>query len=218
MDETLDNVVAKLAEVKQYRDQFMRAFGSEEITPLRISLAMEQFMMSIVSNRSKYDRYLAGEIQLTESEERGRRLFFTEYNPFFPDSSGADCAHCHGGFNFENDMYMNNGLNSDAEVRDEGRSKVTGDPGDKGKFKVTSLRNIELTAPYMHDGRFSTLAEVIDHYDHGLKASATLDPALEQTREKGLMLSETDKSDLIAFLRTLTDPHLATNPAYASPF
>lgn len=218
MDESLDNVVAKLSELKPYRDQFMRAFGSEEITTHKISLAMEQFMFSIVSNRSKYDRYLAGEVQLSESEERGRRLFFTEYNPFFPDSSGADCAHCHGGLNFENDMYMNNGLNSDSEVQDEGRQKVSGDPVDRGKFKVMSLRNIELTAPYMHDGRFATLAEVIDHYDHGLKASATLDPALEQTREKGLMLSETDKADLIAFLKTLTDPGLAVNPAYASPF
>ena len=218
MHETLPNVVAKLQAEKTYTDQFIRAFGTPEITPERISLAMEQFMNSIVSVNSKYDRYLAGQETLTPSEERGRKLFFTEYNQFFPDSSGADCAHCHSGLNFSNNQYMNNGLDEVADQDDMGREKVTGNPMDRAKFKVTSLRNIALTAPYMHDGRFKTLEEVIEHYNDDLKASPTLDPALEQTRGTGLMLTPQDKADLKAFLLTLTDDDLLTNPDYASPF
>lgn len=216
MDETLDRVVAKLSTDQSYKDRFMMAFGSEEITSEKVSLALEQFMNSIVSNNSKYDRYLAGEETLTESEEMGRDLFFAEYNPFFPEQSGADCAHCHGGGNFENDQYMNNGL--DADFKDIGREKVTENPEERGKFKVTSLRNIAITAPYMHDGRFSTLEEVIEHYNSGLQSSSTIDPALERTREKGLQLSDEDKRHLVAFLNTLTDYELITDPRYSDPF
>ncbi len=218
MNETLENVVAKLSNSQTYRDQFMRTFGSEEVTSEEMSLAMEQFMMSIISNDSRYDRYLAGEVTLTESEERGRILFETEYNPFFPDQSGADCAHCHGGINFENDQYMNNGLDSDASITDIGREEVTGDPADKAKFKVPSLRNIEMTAPYMHDGRFQTLEEVIDHYNAGIQESATTDPTVLNTKDTGLFLDDQDKQDLINFLKTLTDETFLTNAEYASPF
>lgn len=216
MDESLANVVTKLNQSQTYKDQFKRAFGSEEITSEKMSLAMEQFMNSIVSNNSKYDQFLAGKVQLTPSEERGRQLYFKEYNQFFPDSSGADCAHCHGGANFENDKYMNNGL--DAAFTDIGRENVTKSASDKGKFKVTSLRNIALTQPYMHDGRFTTLEEVVEHYNSGLQASATLDPALEQTRATGLFLDVQEKADLVAFLKTLTDQTLVTNPEYSDPF
>lgn len=217
MAETLQNVIQKLAARQDYRDQFKRAFGSEEIDPLRISLALEQFMNSIVSVDSRYDRFLLGQIQLTPSEERGRQLFFTEYNPFFPDDSGADCAHCHVPRNFENDLYMNNGLESDVTMEDFGRELVTGDAADRGKMKVPSLRNIAVTAPYMHDGRFSTLLEVLDHYDHGLQPSSTLDPALANTMTTGLMLSDQDKADIIAFLGTLTDEVLLTRQDYSDP-
>src|SRR5690606_26793151 len=147
-----------------YKDQFIRAFGSDMIDPQRISLALEQFMATIVSHDSKYDRYLAGSTQLSPEEERGRKLFFQEYNQFFPDSSGADCGHCHGGANFENDLYMNNGLDGDGNFSDIGREKVTQKASDRGKFKVSSLRNVALTPPYMHDGRFATLEEVVNHY------------------------------------------------------
>lgn len=218
MHETLPNAVQKLKADKQYTDQFIRAFGTPEITPQRMALALEQFMNSIVSVNSKYDRYLAGQETLTPSEERGRKLFFTEYNQFFPDSSGADCAHCHSGLNFSNNQYMNNGLDALADQDDPGRERVTGDPMDKAKFKVTSLRNIALTAPYMHDGRFKTLDEVIAHYNNGLNSSPTLDMALEQTRATGLMLTPQDQADLKAFLLTLTDDDLLTNPEYSSPF
>lgn len=217
MDETLDNVITKLSASKTYRDQFMRAFGSEEITANKIALALEQFMNSIVSNDTKYDKYRRGELTLDSSEERGRVLFFAEYNPSFPELSGADCAHCHSGPNFSNNRYMNNGTKSEGEITDIGRQGVTGNINDKGKFKVTTLRNIALTPPYMSDGSIQTLEEVIDHYNNGLKESATLDPALRFTREKGLMLSAQDKADLVAFLKTLTDYSLLNNTVYSDP-
>ena len=219
MNETLENVITKLNGEQTYLDQFKRAFDSEEITEEKISLALEQFMNSIVSIDSKYDRFLRGEESLTASEERGRELFFAEFNPGFPTTSGADCAHCHGGFNFENNRYMNNGLDTDADQDDIGREEVTGMASDRAKFKVTSLRNIDLTPPYMHDGRFATLEEVVDHYNNGLKPSATIDPALEYTRTNGgLGLTQQDKTDLVNFLKTLSDETLTTNEAYSSPF
>ncbi len=214
MDESLENVVQKLSDMDVYRNQFIRAFGSEEISPELISLALEQFMFSIVSVNSKYDRFLLGEETLTPAEERGRLLFFTEYNPFFPEESGADCAHCHSGINFENDQYMNNGLDSEAEITDEGRKNATGLEEDRGRFKVTSLRNIAHTAPYMHDGRFNTLEEVINHYNSGIQNSNSVDPAILATQETGLMLSQEDIADLIAFLHTLSDDDLFTSSEY----
>ena len=179
---------------------------------------MEQFMLSIVSYQSKYDKFLAGNLQLTASEERGRKLFFEEYNPFFPDQSGADCAHCHSGRNFENDEYMNNGLDTDADITDIGREEVTQNQNDKAKFKVTTLRNIELTAPYMHDGRFQTLEEVVEHYNSGIRTSATVDPTVMNTQSTGLLLTGQDKQDLVNFLKTLTDNTFLNNSEYASPF
>ena len=218
MNETIVNVISKLVADTLYISQFRRAFKDGAITSLNISLALEAFMMSIVSDNSKYDRYLAGLETLTPSEENGRVLFFAEYNEFFPATSGADCAHCHSGNNFENDQYMNNGLDPDGQIADIGREKVTNDPADKGKFKVTSLRNIAVTGPYMHDGRFNTLEEVVDHYNNGIHVSASLDPALEATTGTGLMLDATEKADLINFLKTLTDDSYLNNPEYKSPF
>lgn len=218
MDETLDNVVKKLNANPTYKKQFLKAFNDETITPLLISKALEQFMNSIVSNNSKYDKFLAGQATLSAQEERGRFLFFTEFNPSFPTASGADCQHCHGGANFENDKYMNNGLDNDGSIADIGREKVSGNAADKGKFKVPSLRNVELTAPYMHDGRFKTLEEVVDHYNL-VKKSATLDGSFEQQLPYGgLNLSPADKAALVAFLKTLSDKDLTTNAAYSSPF
>lgn len=218
MAETLDNVVQKLNANPTYKKQFARAFNTETITPLLISRALEQFMNSIVSNKSKYDKFLAGQATLSPQEERGRFLFFTEFNPSFPSASGADCQHCHGGANFENDKYMNNGLDDDASMTDPGRQSVTGKAADKGKFKVPSLRNVGLTAPYMHDGRFKTLEAVVDHYNM-VKNSSTLDGSFQQQLPYGgLKLTDADKAALVAFLKTLTDEELATNPAYKSPF
>lgn len=218
MDETLENVIKKLSTDNYYSKQFYKAFGTSKITDTLISLALEQFMMTIVSNNSKYDKFLANQLSLTESEERGRQLFFTEYNPDFPEKSGADCAHCHSSFNFSNDRYFNNGLFEESDVKDVGFQNVTKNPNDRAKFKTVSLRNIALTPPYMHNGQFANLKDVVNHYNNGLKKSNTLDPALEYTRSKGLMLSEDDMNDLINFLKTLTDEDLMTNSKYSNPF
>jgi cytochrome c peroxidase len=217
MNETLPNVIAKLQGSPMYVEQFRKAFGSDGIDTIRMSMAMEQFMNSIVSYKSKYDNYLAGIATLTEQEERGRFLFFTEYNPAFPDATGADCQHCHGGANFENDQYMNNGLEDDADFTDLGRENVTNNPADRAKFKVPSLRNVELTPPYMHDGRFNTLEEVVDHYNL-VTMSSTLDGSFMQQLPAGLELTADDKAALVDFLKTLTDPTLATDPRFSDPF
>ncbi len=217
MNETLENVVSKLAAMDLYTAQFQKAFGTDAINPERISLALEQFMNSIVSADSKYDRYLAGKTNLTPSEERGRVLFFAEYNPFFPQESGADCAHCHAGLNFENDRFMNNGLDSGTAITDIGYQNVSGSPADRGRFKVVSLRNVELTPPYMHDGRFRTLEEVVEHYNSAIRDSPTLDPAIRNTMQTGLMLNAQDKQDLVAFLKTLTDHTFIVDPRYSNP-
>lgn len=219
MDERLTNVINKLKADPEYKEQFIRSFGDAEITEHKISLALEQFMNSIVSVESKYDRYLRGSATLDSSEERGRQLFFAEFNPAFPSISGADCAHCHSGRNFENNRYMNNGLDSDNEMNDMGRMSVSKNASDKGKFKVPSLRNVELSPPYMHDGRFGTLEEVVEHYNSGMKNSSTIDPALiYPLNSGGLQLSEQDKKDLVSFLKSLTDEQMPINPEYSNPF
>jgi cytochrome c peroxidase len=218
MNETIEGVIAKLSVDQSYKDQFIRAYGDNGITEVRMGEALEQFMFTFISNDSKYDRFLAGTASLTQSEQRGRQLFFTEYNEFFPNESGADCAHCHGGINFENDQYMNNGLDNEASFHDLGRFDATNNTADRAKFKVPSLRNIEMTPPYMHDGRFQTLEEVVEHYNSGVRPSSTLDPALDATRTTGLMLNEQDKEDLVAFLKTLTDLTYLNNPDFSTPF
>lgn len=217
MNETLLNVVDKLLANKKYTDQFIRAFGDAAVTSERMGLALEQFMLTMVSNNSKYDQSLQGKTTLTAAEEHGRVLFFTEFDPF-GSTKGAECFHCHAGHNFTNDEFMNNGLDSDASMTDEGRKKVTNDAADRGRFKVPSLRNIALSPPYMHDGRFATLEEVIEHYNTGVKNSNTIEFILQYNLQPGgLRLTAQDKSDLIAFLKTLTDTEFLTNASYAKP-
>lgn len=203
MGETLERVVAKLQDDGRYRDQFFRAFGEEGIDSDKMGLALEQFMFSIVSINSKYDQVQRGEASFTDAEERGRLVFVQ-----------SGCDHCHSGTNFENNQYLNNGL--DASFEDEGRARVTNNPADAGKFKVPSLRNIALTAPYMHDGRFRTLEDVVEHYSSGIVSSSTLAPSLaNHVQQGGLQFSNQQKEDLIDFLRALTDDDLPNNPAYS---
>ena len=202
MHETLTNVVKKLGTLESNRVLFARAFGTPDITADRIARALEQFLLVQVSHHSKFDRSLAGQLELSEEEKRGFELFHTEYDPR-RGQFGADCFHCHGGPLFMSQSFANNGL--DATFKDLGRTLVTGKPGDRGKFAVPSLRNVAVTAPYMHDGRFATLEEVIEHYSTGVKRSATLDPNLAKHPDGGVLLSEADKKALAAFLRTLTD-------------
>ncbi|MEY2428076.1 MAG: cytochrome c peroxidase [Verrucomicrobiota bacterium] len=185
-----------------YPSLFARAFGSPEITAGRIARALEQFLLTQTSHDSKFDRAITGEASLTEQEQRGFQLFNTEYDPRH-EQFGADCFHCHGGPLFQNVAFANNGL--DEQFKDLGRYEVTKRDGDQGKFAVPSLRNIAVTGPYMHDGRFRTLEEVVEHYCSGVRRSATLDPNLAKHPDAGVPLPEEDKRALVAFLKTLTD-------------
>jgi cytochrome c peroxidase len=232
MDESLENVCAKLgaegsggrvqdekreppkpsplnskletrnSKLTDYPTLFARAFGSPDITPEKIGLAIENYLLTLTSFDSKFDRALRGQGELSEEEKRGFELFFTEYDPRM-GQHGADCFHCHGGALFSNHQFHNNGLG--VSEADPGRYKVTRSEADRGKFATPSLRNVALTAPYMHDGRFGTLEEVVEHYSSGVKRESTLDPNLAKHPEGGLQLSAQDKRALVAFLKTLTD-------------
>jgi cytochrome c peroxidase len=202
MHESMTNVAAKLAANKEYPALFARAFGKSEITADRIARALEQFLLAQVSFDSKFDRVIAGEVKFTAEEQRGFELFHTEYDPH-REQFGADCFHCHGGPLFQSQGFANNGL--DTTFSDVGRYAVTGRNGDQGKFAVPSLRNVELTAPYMHDGRFKTLGAAVAHYCTGMKRSPTLDPNLAKHPDGGVPLSDADQQALVAFLKTLTD-------------
>ena len=208
MDEALTNVVAKLARVADYTNLFAKAFGSPEITTEKVGLAIESFELTLTSFDAKFDRVLRGSAELTNEEKRGFELFMTEYDPR-RGQYGADCFHCHGGPLFQSQTFANNGL--EALATDRGRARVTGNAGDEGKFATPSLRNIALTAPYMHDGRFSTLDEVIEHYSSGVKRCTTLDPNLAKHPDGGLHLEAGDKRALVAFLNTLTDERFRLN-------
>lgn len=217
MNETLDRVVSKLSDSPKYRDQFVRAFGDAQVSPARIGLALEQFMLSMVSYNSRYDQWNRGEISLSAAEMRGMELFFNEFDPFGSER-GGECFHCHGGHNFTNDQYINNGLDEEHNITDIGRQEVTQQATDRAKFKVPSLRNIALTPPYMHDGRLATLEEVIDHYNTGVKPSSTVDLLLQYNLQPGgLRLTEQDKADLVAFLHTLTDWDFVRQEAFSKP-
>ena len=210
MHETLSNVVAKIIQANarrgedaaSYHEAFARAFGSTNITTDRIARALEQFLLTQVSHEAKFDRVWRGQEKFTDEEQRGFELFHTEYDPR-REQFGADCFHCHGGPLFQSASFANNGL--DSSFTDLGRYNTTKLEGDKGKFSVPSLRNVEVTAPYMHDGRFASLEEVIEHYSAGVKRSATLDPNIARHPKGGVPLSSPDKRALVAFLKTLTD-------------
>jgi cytochrome c peroxidase len=202
MHESLAGVVAKISADRNYHRLFASAFGSPEVTSDKIARALEQFLLVQVSFDSKFDRVMNGAAQFTDEEQRGFILFNTEFDPYH-GQHGADCFHCHGGPLFQSQSFANNGL--DTAFRDLGRYKVTKRTGDEGKFAVPTLRNVAVTAPYMHDGRFRTLEEVVEHYCTGMKRSATLDPNLAKHPGGGLPLSAEDKEALVAFLKTLTD-------------
>jgi cytochrome c peroxidase len=210
MHEPLAAAVAKIAADKNYPRLFANAFGSPQITSDRIARALEQFLLAQVSFDSKFDHVLNGTAKFTDEEQHGFELFNTEYDPYH-GQYGADCFHCHGGPLFRSQDFANNGL--DATFKDPGRYQVTKRDGDLGKFAVPSLRNVAVTAPYMHDGRLRTLAETVEHYCTGMKRSATLDPNLAKHPDGGVPLRSTDKHALVAFLETLTDERfLAPDP------
>lgn len=199
MHQDIELLPAKLTNLKP---NFKAAFASEDITPEKIALALETHLLTLTSLDSKFDQSMKGKATLTEQEKRGFQLFFTENNPR-QNMRGADCFHCHSGPFFTDAAFHDTGLPSPA---DTGLHRLTGKQSDISKFLTPSLRNVELTAPYMHDGRLKTLEEVIDHYDHTHTKTPNLDPNLSKHRTTGLQLTAQDKADLVAYLKTLTDP------------
>ena len=205
---TLDEAVARVEAAPFYPPLFADAFGTPEVTPERISKALAQFVRSIVAPNTRYDRARAERPGrtgqplpgLTDEENRGLAIFF----------GPGHCSECHGGDLMITDRPLANGL--DAHPADRGAGF--------GRFKVGSLRNVALTAPYMHDGRFATLEEVVAHYDSGIQPHGALFPALRQGdgRPLRLHLTAKDRAALVAFLRTLTDETLATDPRWSDPF
>ena len=218
MHARLDDVEARLTSDRSYAADFARAFGTPGVSVERVGIALEAFVMTLTSFDSRFDRASRGEAQLSETEKRGFQLFMTEYDPR-QNQFGADCFHCHSGALFTDHQFHNNGLRFDP--RDTGRERVTHRDSDEGKFSTPSLRNVALTAPYMHDGRFGTLAEVIAHYDHGVENRGTLDPNLAKHPVAGIRLSAEDQRALVAFLETLTDAQFTSsvaNPARRGDF
>lgn len=189
-----------------YPELFKKAFGTDTITSKEIAYALAQFVRTLTSYNSRYDRFLKGETTLTLSEEAGRLLFFSEE---------GDCFHCHGTILLTDNSFHNNGMDS---LPIKGRAEITGNQNDIGKFKTPTLRNIEFTAPYMHDGRFTSLEEVIDFYSEGLIWSPTIDPLMKQVHLGGVQLTEEEKSDLVSFLKTFSDTAFINNPNFSSPF
>ena len=197
--------ISRLQDDPEYPALFEVAFGNREISITHIEKALAQFLRTVNSGDSKFDRYMRGEVDFTNEELKGFDLFFTER---------GDCFHCHATVFFTDNLLHNNALDLNP---DPGHYLVTSDSLDFGKFKSPTLRNIEYTAPYMHDGRFSTLEEVIDFYSEGLQPSTSVDPLMKQLHQGGVQLSAEEKANLIAFLKTLSDQEFIENPDFSNP-
>jgi len=209
MKSTWAEVEKKLQEHVEYPTLFQQAFGTSRIDSTLVTKAIAQFERTLISANSKFDKFLLGEAQLTPEEQNGFDVFM--------DEARGDCFHCHGSDKnplWTDNAFHNNGL--DETFTDLGLGAVTGDPADNGKFRSPSLRNLKFTAPYMHDGRFNTLEEVINHYSEGLKNSSTIDPLMKKVAQGGVNLTEKDKTDLKAFLLTLSDDAFVNNPSFSN--
>ena len=190
-----------------YKKKFHEAFGVKTITSTEAAKALAQFLRTVVSGNSKFDKYVNNTISLSDSEMRGYEIF---------DSERGDCFHCHDIVLFTDGDFHNNAL--DTVFTRKGLSDISGNPLDNGKFRTPTLRNIELTAPYMHDGRYNTLEEVVEFYSTGQHYSSTIDPLMYRAAQGGINFTAQEKQDLVAFLKTLTDDDFITNPAFSSPF
>lgn len=201
MGETMPSVISKISADSSYRMQFKKAFGNETVTTANMMKALSQFMAAMVSANSKYDKVKRGQASFTTKEQIGYDIFKSK------------CASCHTEPLFTDLSYRNNGLSLDASLDDKGRMRITNLSADSLKFKVPSLRNIMLTFPYMHDGRFTSPLQVLDHYSDGVIKSATLDPALQN----GIPLTLAEKFNLMDFFYTLTDSTFIKDERFAAP-
>ncbi|MCY7410962.1 MAG: cytochrome-c peroxidase [Chitinophagales bacterium] len=201
MGETLENVLMKLNRQKKYIDKVKLAFGVDSIDSQKLLKSLAQFMGAMSSNNTRYDDYLQGKPDAFNSSELSGLNIFKE-----------KCASCHAEPLLTNNGFVNNGL--DSIFSDSGRQKITQLAEDAGKFKIPSLRNIAVTLPYMHDGRFNTLEEVVDHYSNGIVSSTTVDSTLPIG---GFQFSVQQKTDLIIFLNTLTDDDFLHDARFSDP-
>lgn len=217
MHQSWKAATAKLMKEQVYLNQFYKAFGTKKIDSLTVAKALAQFLRTMISSTSKFDVMYKFEngITLSATEQAIKTSVTPEewagYD-LFKSVNGADCFHCHNGPLMQVNKFSNNGL--DYVFSDLGRGAITGNNMDNGKFKVPTLRNIALTAPYMHDGRFATLDEVIEHYSSGVHLSPTIDPLMEFANQGGVQLDQNQKAYLKAFLLTLTDMNFVTNPNF----
>lgn len=201
--------LTKLQNHAEYPDLFNKAFGTKEITSKYAAYALAQFFRTMISGNSRFDKYYRGELQLNPKERNGMAIFFTEK---------GDCFHCHGSILFTDNDFHNIGLESTFSGENTGRAAITNNMNDLGKFKTPTLRNVALRQGYMHDARFKTLEEVVEHYNSGVKRSSTLDPIMTKAgKQNGLNLTDKEKSELVAFLNTLTDSSYITNPKLSKP-
>lgn len=200
MAETIENVLNKLKADTAYPRMFNAAFGNGDITSQHMLKALAQFMGSIVSNNSKYDKVKRGEATFSPSEESGYTIF------------KAKCETCHKEPLFTDNSFRNNGLAVNPFLNDYGRMRITSDKNDSLKFKVPSLRNVMLTFPYMHDGRIYSLGQVIDHYRTGI---ITTQPTLDPLLVNRIAISNAEKNDLLYFLNTLTDSQMTNDPRFS---
>lgn len=201
MNESIDNVLKKLNRSKYYKMRFKNAFDADSITTKDFLMALTQFQLILVSDNSKYDKMKRGEVEFSSQEKRGYQLFQNH------------CASCHTEPLFTNGEFKSNGLAVDTTLNDWGRLRVSRLSEDSLLFKVPTLRNIEFSGPYMHDGRFRSLYDVMDHYAHFTKSSGVLSEELADLPK----LSLNQKIDLVAFLMTLTDRDFLYNPEFAYP-
>ncbi|WP_120214759.1 cytochrome-c peroxidase [Epilithonimonas arachidiradicis] len=203
MDSSLPEVVSKLSQDANYKKLFKAAYGDENISGERLLKALTQFMVTMISADSKYDRMKKGKASFTNEESQGMVLFQNK------------CASCHSGELFTDESYRNTGMYYNAQYDDRGRYRVTLDWNDNMKFRVPSLRNVEYTAPYMHDGRFYSLDAVLNFYSDNVENQANLDPILKQNGRIGLPMTTLEKQYIIAFLKTLSDQQFITNKQFA---
>jgi cytochrome c peroxidase len=201
MAESVDNVIAKLKQDATYRRLFRAAFGDGEINADRMTKALSQFVLTIVSNNSKYDKVKRGEATFTLAEQLGYDIFKTK------------CASCHQEPLFTDFSYRNIGLTLDPGLKDFGRMKVTGNRNDSLKFRVLSLRNCQLTRPFSHDGRFFSFTNMYMHYNGQVVNGPTTDPLVVP----GIPLSNFEQGQLTAFLNTLTDYVMIGDPKFMKP-
>lgn len=203
MDSSMPEAIAKLSKDEVYKKLFKQAYGDENITGERVLKALSQFMATLISADSKYDRFKQGKENFNFEESQGMVLFQQK------------CASCHSGELFTDESFRNTGMYYNTQFKDAGRHRVTLDQSDWMKFRVPSLRNVEYTSPYMHDGRFYTLEAVLNFYSDNVEDDPNLDPQLKQNDHIGIAMNTQEKQFIIAYLKTLSDKSFISDPKFA---